>query len=205
MYPGRPNHLGDAADISAVGATACAVASSGTNVLCDVAALKALPGLIKSLFTGSSYDATHQVILQRVSAITADPMLQTVAGQQAWLALRCWAGDQTVITPDDTTYLFGPGYTPAMLAQGCGCEVAHGCRADAQQAVRTLEQQIPTLKTGFLSTSPVTSQGNPYAGATGAPSSSGAPYQQPQTTTQDMTPLLIGGAVLLLILMGGRR
>ena len=164
MYPGRPAYLGASSAVATGAAVACAAGTGGANLVCDAAALQGLPALVSSLFTGSSYDATHQVILQRVAAIAADPGLKQVATQQAWLALRCWAGDQTVITPADTAYLFGGGN----VAQGCGCEVAHGCRADAQQAVTTLRQKIPSLVTGYLSTAP--EPGLPGGGVSTTPS-----------------------------------
>lgn len=135
-----------------------------------VALIKDAPAIladIEGLFVGSSYDATHQQILTWATTIVNDPTLATFAAQDAWLRLRCWAGDQTVITAADTAELFGGGNT----AQGCGCEVAHGCRADAQQAVATLKRNVPALTTGALSTSPYTT---PYGTPAPAPSSGGS-------------------------------
>lgn len=105
----------------------------------------------------SSYDATHRQILAWATTILNDSSLSSASARDAWLRLRCWAGDQTVITPANTAELFGPGN----VAQGCGCEVAHGCRTDAQNVVAELKQQIPSLVTGNLSTSPWT---NPVTG-----------------------------------------
>lgn len=121
------------------------------------AAIPVIINGIKSLFGGSSYDATHAQILSWANTILNDPTLSTFGARDAWLRLRCWAGDQTVITAADTQELFGGGN----IAQGCGCETAHGCRADAQATVAELKRQIPSLVTGNLSTSPWT---NPTTG-----------------------------------------
>lgn len=106
----------------------------------------------------SSYDATHRQILSWAQTILNDSSLSSPLARDAWLRLRCWAGDQTVITAADTQELFGGGN----VAQGCGCETAHGCRADAQAVVQSLKSQIPSLVTGNLSTAPYT---NPVTGA----------------------------------------
>jgi hypothetical protein len=101
---------------------------------------------IEGAFTGSSYDATHQRILQWVQMILADPT-GAVSGNyipgnnflanaaNAMLGLRCWAGDQSILT----IYRQISG-DPAPA--GCGCEVDHGCRADAQAALARVDQAL---------------------------------------------------------------
>ena len=195
MYPRQ--------QLGIVPVVAAALLQEGPKILAD----------ITSLFTGSSYDATHQVILQRSAAIIADPTLSQLPAQQAWLALRCWAGDQSVITPADTAYLFGSG----SVAQGCGCEVAHGCRADAQQAVATLKHNIPYLTTGALSTAP--EPGLPGGGVTTTPGGvmygtgpGGISIGVPVPTSSLLTAtiggipvvVLAGGLALLAFAVGGR-
>lgn len=127
----------------------------------------------------SSYDATHRQILTWASTILNDSSLSSALARDAWLRLRCWAGDQTVITAANTQELFGGGN----VSQGCGCETAHGCRADAQAVVASLKQQIPSLVTGNLSTAPYT---NPM---TGAP----APAPASNTNTGTIYTQLPGG------------
>lgn len=122
-----------------------------------VAAIPTILNGIRALLGGSSYDATHQQMLQWASTILNDSTLSTASAREAWVRLRCWAGDQTVITASNTALLFGGGN----IAQGCGCETAHGCRADAQRIVAELQRQVPSLVTGHLSTSPWT---NPVTG-----------------------------------------
>ena len=150
MYP----RLGATSSQATATAVAVAVASGGVNIAADVSAIL---GIIGGAFSGSSYDATHQQILAWSHTILSDPGFTTAAAQDAWLRLRCWAGDQSVITPANTQELFGTGN----VAQGCGCEVDNGCRADAQSAVAIIKQAIPALLTGPLSSAPYT---NPVTG-----------------------------------------
>lgn len=107
---------------------------------------------IEGAFKGSSFDATHQQILAWSTIISNDLTLSGAGAQNAWLLLNCWAGNQGVITAANTSYLFGTGYTAAQRAQGCGCEVAHGCRADAASAVATLQSKmsVPSVPSTML-------------------------------------------------------
>ena len=113
-----------------------------------VGVAQAAPALladIEGLFQGSSFDATHQQILAWSNIIGQDLALQGAAAQNAWLLLRCWSGDQSVITTANTSYLFGAGYTAAQRAMGCGCETAHGCRQDAAAAVAYLRGKMAAV------------------------------------------------------------
>jgi hypothetical protein len=165
---------------------------------------------IESLFTGSSYDATHQAILGWCQAIVQDPHLTNLTTQNDWLRLRCWAGDQSVITPANTAYLFGSG----SVAQGCGCEVAHGCRADAQQAVATLKKNVPALTTGYLSTAPVQNPGasTTPGGTIYTPLPGGGGLNLPvpvssllNATVGGIPVMVIGLGLAVLAFAGGRR
>ena len=167
---------------------------------------------ITKLFTGSSYDATHQQITNWTTVVANDPHLSGSSAQIAFENLRCWAGDQTVITPQNSARLFGGGNP----AQGCGCEVSHGCRADAQTAIAGLKSQFPWLETGPLSSSAWTSPsgqsvtptsdgsgvisvgtspytGVPYVGVTGYP------------TRPNSSALLLLGVLVLVAAASGQR
>lgn len=105
---------------------------------------------IENLFginTNGSYDETHAQILKLVQKILSDP-IGAVSGQylqgdghwlesaaNAYMALRCWAGDQTIL----------PAYRQVSgdpAQNGCGCETAYGCRRDAQQALQQVNAQL---------------------------------------------------------------
>lgn len=127
--------------------------------------LNAIISDIGSLFQGSSYDATHQKILTMSTSIAANPDAAATPGTsqyQAWINLRCWAGDQSIASI--YAQLFSD---PSAMTQGCGCEVSHGCRADAQATVGYLKTQFPQLVTGVLNS-------NPYPGPSGNSGGSGS-------------------------------
>lgn len=91
------------------------------------------------LFGGSTAPQTTAVINGYITTIVSDPALTTAAGQHAMLYLRCWAGDQTITAQ----YIAVSGDQSARTA-GCGCEVAHGCRAMAVGALSQLATQLTT-------------------------------------------------------------
>lgn len=140
-----------------VGCTSCR--STGLGILPVVAAAIAqeAPTIlndIKSLFTGSSYDKTHQQILAWVQLILSDPT-QALSGHytsaqgpttpaNAWLELNGWAANPVAYQ----TWL-SVGGVPLSGNAPLGCESSHGCLADAQAAVRHLEQQF-NLPAAFL-------------------------------------------------------
>lgn len=113
---------------------------------------------IEGLFQGSSYDQTHQSILQYSQLALSNPQ-QALSGNytpgnnptaspaNAYLWLNCLAGNEAVLA----TYRRISG-DPA--AAGCGCEVSHGCRADAQQALAAVNQALGVTQTGPLSMAP---------------------------------------------------
>lgn len=127
---------------------------------------------IEGLFVGSSYDATHQRILQWVDLITKDPTGATsgqytpgnnslASAANAYLWLNCAAGNETVLS----TYRQMSGDpSPA----GCGFETAHGGRADAQTALaevnKALNQPTPTLSSAGQ---PITPPPTPLYGSQG--------------------------------------
>ena len=122
-------------------------------VIAVVAVAQAAPSIVAEIegaFKGSSFDATHQQILAWSTIISNDLSLSGAGAQNAWLLLNCWAGNQGVITAANTSYLFGAGYTQQQRAMGCGCEVAHGCRADAAAAVATLQSKMPVASSASL-------------------------------------------------------
>ena len=102
---------------------------------------------IGKLFGGTgSYTATHAAILNWCQMILADPV-GAVSGQYiigpnyqgnaagAYLSLRCWAGDQSILA----IYRQVSG-DPA--SNGCGCETQYGCRADAQAALARIDAAL---------------------------------------------------------------
>ena len=162
-----------------------------------VVAIPAIINTIATLFQGSSYDATHQQILTWSSTIANDPALATAAARDAWLRLRCWSGDQTVITPANTAYLFGSG----SVAQGCGCEVAHGCRADAKTAVQQLGAQYPQLFAGpATAPSVIGTAGNTLLSTLGVLPATGA-----SSSSSSGLVMVVLLAVLAFILLRGKK
>lgn len=120
---------------------------------------------VEGLFAGSSYDETHQRIIQWVSTIQGNVQAVNTQGtpqELAYVNLRCWAGDNSAAHVARYRAL-NPGDP---FPNGCGCEVDHGCRADAQTALA----QIDTL---LGITVPVTSA--PIPNNPTATSSSGLP------------------------------
>lgn len=135
-----------------------------------VEGIPAIINAIKGLFGGSSYNETHARILQWVELILADPVgarsgqvspgnTFTDSAADAYLGLRCWAGDQSILQ----IYRQKSG-DPAV--QGCGCEVSHGCRADAQAALRQVDA---ALNVAFqnVSSAPIPSRVTPESSNTG--------------------------------------
>ena len=135
---------------------------------------------IESLFTGSSYDATHQQIIAWIQTIQSDPAgaalvtpttpASVILGRpaaQAWLWLRCWAGDQTILASYNAANITkNGGGAPATV---CGCEVDHGCRQDAQTAVAQLAPMIaPFITSGAPTTGALSNTTQASTGANGA-------------------------------------
>ena len=149
-----------------------------------VAGNSTLLASISSLFQGSSYDATHQQILAWSQDVITDPKgaaslnPSTPAGK-AWLWLRCWAGDQSILAQ----YRAASG-DPA--PNGCGCEVAHGCRADAQAAISQLQPLVTGA--GGATTGPLSSAGEP-----GNPSGAGVTNTTISTTQGGVTTVSSAG------------
>jgi hypothetical protein len=173
-----------------------------------VAAIGSVSGVLNSiegLFTGSSYDATHQQLLTWASTIaTGQGKLSNSSVADAWLRLRCWAGDQSVITAANTAELFGGGN----VAQGCGCEVSHGCRADAQATVQSLKASFPSLTIGSLSSAPTQNPSAQSGSTVIGVNSQGTITAQVPTASLFLSdvPLLLGiGVVLLVAYLALRR
>ncbi len=149
-----------------------------------VAIIQDAPSIINGLAhlfginTNGSYDQTHARILQYVQIILHDPEGAlgaptpipqtggagwTYSAANALLGLRCWAGDQTILplvmqldppTAENGNYHY---------TNGCGCETAHGCRADAQQALAAVDAQLKRLNPP-VSSAPIPS--DPTSGQT---------------------------------------
>jgi len=121
-----------------------------------------LAGIAKLFGESGSYDQTHAQILSLCQVILRDPQ-GAVSGQylpgdgrwlesaaNAYLALNCWAGNQAVLA----AYRQVSG-DPA--PNGCGCEVEYGCRADAQQALATINREL-NRPAPSVSNAPIPSQ-----------------------------------------------
>lgn len=165
------------------------VAVAGSSLLHTV------DGIISSiggLFGGSSYAATHAKIVAWEAAISANPALARVPGNdihKQWIGLRCWAGDQSVVAEYVTVW-----GDPSASTQGCGCEVDHGCRADAQAAVARLAPLVNT-PVGPLNSNPFpTGEKAPTPAGSGPVVSIGVPV--PLTTIAAST---YGGVPLWLL------
>lgn len=96
--------------------------------------------VLSGLFGTSSRPQTDAAVNGWVQTVAADPNLSTLAAQTAMLKMRCAGGDQTVITPQNTQFLFGNG-SPS---QGCGFETGHGGRQYVQAALTQLATQFTT-------------------------------------------------------------
>lgn len=168
-----------------------------------------------------SYTATHAAILQWCQMILADPA-GAVSGNYipgpnyqsnaagAYLSLRCWAGDQSILS----TYRQVSG-DPA--ANGCGCETFFGCRADAQAALARINQAL-NQPNPYESSAPVPSQpGGGYPSGSGGSTipidvGGGLTYKAPIDTSSLLNAtiggipvVLIAGAIAVAAFAGGAR
>jgi hypothetical protein len=154
---------------------------------------------LEGLFQGSGFPDQKAAIDKWIAAITADP--HSAVTHKTWIGLRCWAGDQSVVSEYVT--LFGDA---SARTAGCGCEVSHGCRAYAAAAV---QQLLPLMggTVGALSDAPQPGQpgGTNPGGSQIIVGATNVPVVASTLSVGGVNIYLLAGAAIVVFLILTRR
>lgn len=161
-----------------------------------------IQGLINDI-GGSSTNAVKAQVDSWVAQILAAPSSSLAQG--LIVRIKCWSGDQSVITPQNTAELFGGG----PLAAGCGVGTQEG-RDYCKAALVRIRNAIGPALAGPINPSPIPATGGGSQPLGGVQVGIPVPASTAINATIGGVPVwailgIIGIIVLAAIFGGGRR